>query len=173
MTWFEWDFILNLVVMHPSRMEGEQRRLSTTRSYAKCCLKVTRNMAQPSLLLLTIQNKRHWPVLSCLQSDSLECKTLNYIKELKETSTGTVVVQIKAEFSWFFEMHALVANQPSCVPTGLRMLTHQSTHYFYSQEILMTWWAQVSYRNNVRVSQRELRRLYNWMFQARSSSLHP
>ena len=30
-----------------------------------------------------------------------------------------VVVQIKTEFPWFFEMRALVANQSSCVPTGL------------------------------------------------------
>ena len=30
-----------------------------------------------------------------------------------------VVAQIKEEFPWFFEMHALVANRPSRVPTGL------------------------------------------------------
>ena len=30
-----------------------------------------------------------------------------------------VVAQIKEEFLWFFEMHALVANRPSRVPTGL------------------------------------------------------
>ena len=30
-----------------------------------------------------------------------------------------VVAQIKEEFPWFFEMRALVANQPSRVPTGL------------------------------------------------------
>ena len=30
-----------------------------------------------------------------------------------------VVAQIKEEFLWFFEMHALVANWPSRVPTGL------------------------------------------------------
>ena len=40
--------------------------------------------------------------------------------EVQERYTNIpVVVQIKTEFPWFFEMHALIANRPSCVPTGL------------------------------------------------------